>query len=73
MSDEPKIPEEQTAPAPEVTEPPPAPEPPRAQWQYKQEFAIIGHMRTVINETIKTTRLEIDRQRKKLRKLTYGA
>jgi hypothetical protein len=73
MSDEPKIPEEQAA-APEA----PAPEPeaaaePRAQWQYKQEFAIIGHMRTIINETIKTTRLEIDRQRKKLRKLTYGA
>lgn len=66
MSEETKAPEEQTPAAD-------PPEPPRAQWRYKQEFGLITHMRTIINETIKVTRLEIDRQRKKLNKLTYGA
>jgi len=70
MSDETKAPE--TPEEPQVVEPE-APKPPQAEWRYKSEFGIITHMRTIINETIKVARMDIDRQRKKLKKLTYGA
>lgn len=46
------------------------PKPPT--WEYKNRLAIHGRMAEVIKKTIEATKLELEAQRKKLRKLQYG-
>lgn len=45
----------------------------KAQWQYKEEFAINTKMREVIGLAIKASEAEIGTLRRKLDKLTYGS
>lgn len=49
-----------------------APEEPKATWERREEFRIVGEMRKVVNLTIDATEHEIAALRRKLDKLTYG-
>lgn len=42
------------------------------QWEYKEEFGIVGEMKKVINLTIQATEMELEALRRKLERLTYG-
>lgn len=44
----------------------------QAEWKYQKEFPIQGRMREVIKLTIEATKAELEKNRKKLRKLQYG-
>jgi hypothetical protein len=45
----------------------------QAEWKYQKEFPIQGRMREVIKLTIEATKAELEKNRKKLRKLQYGS
>lgn len=55
----------------ESTETPP--EPPKANWEFKQEFGIVTKMREIVLLTKEAHEIEVDRLRRQLEKLTYGS
>ena len=59
------------APTPEET-PSTETEKPKATWEYKKRFGIIGEMEKVIDMTLSATQAEIKALKRKLDKLTYG-
>lgn len=67
MSDETK-PEEQATE--EKTE---EEKPAGAQWEYKEEFAIVGQMKDVVKKTMEATEMEIAALHRKLERLQYGS
>jgi hypothetical protein len=48
-------------------------DPPRAQWQFKNEFGIHTKLKEVVRGTIEVSNAELDLLRRKLDKLTYGS
>lgn len=49
-----------------------AQEPPKANWEFKTEFAINTKMKELIHKTIEVSEMESEMLRKKLERLTYG-
>ena len=45
----------------------------QAKWKHQKEFPIQGRMREVVKLTIEATKAELEKNRKKLRKLQYGS
>lgn len=56
----------------ETKDPETPPEPPKLEWQYRNGFGINDRMKEVIEATIKMAQSEVEKHRKKLRRLQYG-
>jgi len=46
---------------------------PAAEWKYKEEFAIVSNLRTVVLATKEASEKELAVLRRRLDKLTYGS
>lgn len=46
---------------------------PQAEWKYQNEFPIQGRMREVVKLTLEAAKAELEKNRKKLKKLQYGS
>lgn len=72
MSDETK-PEEQATEEKTEEEKTEEEKPAGAQWEYKEEFAIVGQMKDVVKKTMEATEMEIAALHRKLERLQYGS